>query len=180
MLGFSVDESVSPPRLKVGVRFPGSQTTSDVFPLAEPWSLRVTATGAFVEDIQAVVAAPFDVTLTPPAGTIEIDVTAALVATPAAGTGPVLLLGAADSTRLTAEQASLSAGFSVTWDPAANRATGEPTLERRADRRPPCAVSGRSRRLPGLRAPRDDRPRREPGRAGGDRAPDWSSPVVPR
>ena len=128
-LGFSVDETVSPPRVNVSVRFPGSATFSDVIPLAEPWSLRVDAAGAFAEDMQALVAAPFDVTLTPPAGTVAIDVTAALVAEPAAGTGPVLLLGEAEGTRLTAEKATASFGFSVTWDQAANQATGEPTLD---------------------------------------------------
>lgn len=128
VFGFVVDESISPPGVKVSVRFPGSQTTTDTYPLADPWALRVSATGAFVQDIQAVVTAPLDVALTPPAGTIDIAVDAALVAAPAAGTGPVLLLGAADSARLTAEQASFSAGLAVTWDQAANRATGEPTL----------------------------------------------------
>ena len=128
-VGFSVDETVTPHRVKVGVRFPGSATFSDVTPLVDPWSLRVSAAGAFVEDVQALVAAPFDVTLTPPAGTIAIDLTAALVAEPAAGSGPVLLLGELEGTRLTAEKASLASGFSVTWDQAANRATGEPTLD---------------------------------------------------
>ena len=156
VFGFSVDESVSPPRLTVGVRFPGTQTTSDVFPLTDPWSLRVTATGAFVEDIQAVVAAPFDVTLTPPAGTIEIAVTAALVATPAAGTGPVLLLGAADE-HSTDGRAGVALGRLLGHVGSAGESGYRRTdPERRADGRPPCAVSGRSRRLPGLRAPRDD------------------------
>jgi hypothetical protein len=129
IFGFSVDESSATPGVKVSVRFAGAQTTSDERPLVEPWSLRVSARGAFVEDIQAVVRPPFEVELKPPAGTIDIDVNAALVATPAAGSGPVLLLGTADGTRLTAERASLSGGFAVTWDPAANRATGEPTLD---------------------------------------------------
>jgi hypothetical protein len=129
VFGFSVDESSGIPGVKVSVRFAGAQTTTDERPLADPWSLRVSAKGAFVEDIQAMVRPPFDVELIPPAGTIDIDVDAALVATPATGTGPVLLLGTADGTRLTADRASLSAGFSVTWDPVANRATGEPTLD---------------------------------------------------
>jgi hypothetical protein len=47
-LGFSIDETVSPPRVKVGMRFPGNATVSDVYPLAEPWSLHVAAAGAFV------------------------------------------------------------------------------------------------------------------------------------
>ncbi|WP_048554137.1 DUF6603 domain-containing protein, partial [Nostocoides japonicum] len=129
LLGFSVDESVSPPRLKVGVRFPGSQTVTNAYPLDETWSIQVTATGAFVEDVQALVAAPFDVTLTPPSGTVEIEVTSGLVAAPPTGQGPVLLLGEDGGTRLTARTARFAVGFAVTWDPATNTAGGEPTLD---------------------------------------------------
>lgn len=129
ILGFSVDESVSPARLKVGVRFPGSQTVTNSYPLGDTWSIQVIATGAFVEDVQALIAAPFDVTLTPPAGSIEIDVSSGLVAAPPGGHGPVLLLGEQGGTRLTAATARFAAGFAVTWDPATNTARGEPTLD---------------------------------------------------
>ena len=129
ILGFSVDDTVSPPRVKVGVRFPGSQTVTNSYPLGDTWSIQVSAQGSFVEDVQALVAAPFDVTLTPPSGTVEIDVTAGLVAAPPGGQGPQLLLGAADGTRLVAQTARFAAGFAVTWDPASNTATGEPTLD---------------------------------------------------
>jgi hypothetical protein len=129
ILGFSVDETVSPPRVKVGIRFPGSRTVTNTYPLGDTWAIEVSAKGSFVEDVQALVAAPFDVTLTPPSGTVEVDVTSGLVATPPSGQGPQLLLGAADGTRLVAQTARFTAGLAVTWDPASNTATGEPTLD---------------------------------------------------
>jgi hypothetical protein len=129
ILGFSVDDSVTPSRVKVGIRFPGTQTVTNAYPLGDTWSIQVSATGEFVEDVQALVAAPFEVTLTPPSGTIRIDVSSALVAAAPTGQGPVLLLGAADGTRLIADTARFAAGLAVTWDPTSNTATGEPTLD---------------------------------------------------
>jgi hypothetical protein len=41
---------------------------------------------------------------------------------------PVVLIGDSGGTRLQADRAAFDAGFAVTWDPAANQATGEPTL----------------------------------------------------
>lgn len=127
ILGFQVDDSVSPPRLLVDIRFPGAQAFTGSYPLATPWSIEVDATGAFAADARATISPPFDVGIVPPSGTVDVDLTAGLVAEPADGT-PVVLLGAPGGTRLQARTAGFEAGFAVTWDAANNRATGEPTL----------------------------------------------------
>lgn len=126
MLGFRVDDTVSPNRLDVDVRFPGSQTFTRSYPLDDPWSIEVNATAAFAEDLTAEIAPPFTATLKPPSGTVEATVTAGLHATPPAGK-PAVLLGDPGGTRLQADQAAFDAGFSVSWDPVNNHATGEPT-----------------------------------------------------
>ena len=127
LLGFQVDDTVTPTGLVVSVRFPGSELFTRSYPLRDPWTIEVDATAAFAEDLSAAIAPPFAATLKPPSGTVDATVTAGLHATPPAGM-PVVLIGDPGGTRLQADRAAFDAGFAVTWDPAANQATGEPTL----------------------------------------------------
>ena len=127
LLGFQVDDTVTPTGLVVSVRFPGSESFTRSYPLRDPWTIEVDATAAFAEDLSAAIAPPFAATLKPPSGTVDATVTAGLHATPPAGM-PVVLIGDPGGTRLQADRAAFDAGFAVTWDPAANQATGEPTL----------------------------------------------------
>ena len=53
ILGFRVDESVTPARLEVTVRFPGGQSFTRSYPLGDPWTIEVNATAAFAEDLSA-------------------------------------------------------------------------------------------------------------------------------
>jgi hypothetical protein len=127
LLGFTVDDTVTPTGLVVSVRFPGSESFTRSYPLSDPWTIEVDATASFAEDLSAAIAPPFAATLKPPSGTVDATVTAGLHATPPAGT-PVVLIGDPGGTRLQADKAAFDVGFSVTWDPADNQATGEPTL----------------------------------------------------
>jgi hypothetical protein len=130
ILGFRVDDTVSPPQIAFSVRFPGTQTFTGTYPLPAPWLIEVVAKGAFVEDLAGRITPPFDVSLTPPTptATVEADVQAGLVAAPGADDPPMVLLGAPGGTRLQAGRVALRAGFAVDWDGATGRATGEPTL----------------------------------------------------
>lgn len=127
VLGFQVDDSVTPNQLAISVRFPGSATFTRSYQLSDPWTIEVDASAAFAEDVTAQIAPPFAATLKPPSGTVDATVTAGLHASPPPGT-PVVLLGDPGGTRLQADKAAFDSGFSVTWDPTNNHATGEPTL----------------------------------------------------
>jgi hypothetical protein len=127
LLGFQVDDTVTPPGLVVSVRFPGTESFTRSYPLGNSWTIEVDATAAFAEDLRAAITPPFAATLKPPSGTVNATVTAGLHATPPTGM-PVVLIGDPGGTRLQADRAAFDAGFAVTWDPVANQATGEPTL----------------------------------------------------
>jgi hypothetical protein len=127
ILGFQVDDTVTPAGLVVSIRFPGTESFTRSYPLRDPWTIEVDATAAFAEDLRAAITPPFAATLKPPSGTVNATVTAGLHATPPTGT-PVVLIGDPGGTRLQADRAAFDVGFAVTWDPVANQATGEPTL----------------------------------------------------
>ena len=128
LFGFQTDDSVSPPRLLVDIRFPGAAHYTGTYPLTPPWSIEVDAAGTFVADVRATITPPFTAGLVPPSGTVAADVTAGIVASPPDNDPVVVLLGAPGGTRLQARKASFEAGFAVSWDAANNQASGEPTL----------------------------------------------------
>ena len=82
--------------MKVGIRFPGSETVTNAYPLGGTWSIQVSATGEFVEDVQALVGRTVRRHAHAPVGDRStIDVSSALVGAAPTGQGPVLLLGEA-------------------------------------------------------------------------------------
>ncbi|MET9023768.1 DUF6603 domain-containing protein [Actinopolymorpha sp. NPDC004070] len=126
IVGLRVDTATAPPSVTADIRFGAGQTFTRTYPLKEPWQIRVEATGAFAADVRGRISPPFDVTLTPPGGTVEVDVSAGLVAD--AGGAPMLLLGAAGGTRVEATRVSLTFGFDASWDPVANQAGAMPEV----------------------------------------------------
>lgn len=126
IVGLRVDTTTAPPSLIADVRFGAAQTFARTYPLRAPWQIQVSATGAFAADMRGQITAPLHVALTPPGGTVDVDVSAGLVGDAAGAT--MLLLGAAGGTRLEATRVALTFGFNASWDAGAGRAAAVPDV----------------------------------------------------
>ena len=119
-----VDDAVVPPVLEGSLRFPAVQDYERTYDLIGPWQLVVAAKARFAADVGFRVAPPFDATLVPPSGTVELTFTSGAAASSEAD--PMLLIGEAAGTRLEATRVSGAVGFTVVADPSGAR--GEPTV----------------------------------------------------
>jgi hypothetical protein len=126
VVGLQVDGAAAPPGLTADIRFGADQTFTATYPLREPWRLELTATGAFAADVRATLTPPLHVALVPPGGTVDVDVSAGLVAD--AGGSTILIVGAAGGTRVEATRVALTFGFDASWDAGTGRAAAVPEI----------------------------------------------------
>jgi hypothetical protein len=126
VVGLRVDTSASPPGMSADIRFGADQTFTATYPLREPWQIQLSATGAFAADVRTTLTPPLHAALTPPGGSVNVDVSAGLVAD--AGGAAMLLVGAAGGTRIEATRVVLTFGFDASWDAGAGRAAAVPEV----------------------------------------------------
>ena len=128
-LQLAVDKSVSPPGLVSTISMPPSWQFSLNEPLGGPFSMTLTANGNFPYSTQILLSPKGYLALVPPAGaapTLELSFS---IAAPAAGGQPVILIGQTGSSRLQADQISIGAGLTASWDTATESATVDPSIQ---------------------------------------------------
>ncbi|MDV3220317.1 DUF6603 domain-containing protein [Intrasporangium sp.] len=106
----STDPSSSPPAFTADLRVPATQDVTFTLPLGDRWSLSFTSAARFDAGIGAVIRYPLELTITPPSGSVGIDLDLGLQAENPSG--PMMLLGAAGSSRLELQRFATSLGLS--------------------------------------------------------------------
>jgi len=110
VIRLSTDAATAPPALTADLRIPATQDVTFTLPLGNVWSLTFTAAARFDAGIGAVIRYPLELTITPPSGSIEIDLDMGLDAQ--GPSGPMILLGEAGGSRLELQRFSSSLGLS--------------------------------------------------------------------
>jgi hypothetical protein len=126
LFALRANPAASPPGLVANLRFPATQDYERTHPLRAPWNLTVSARARFVADVEATLTPPLAVSIRPPDGTVEVDVTAGLKGEDTGN--PILLLGQAGGTRLGATLVTAAAGFRASQGSGADHASGEPLI----------------------------------------------------
>jgi hypothetical protein len=117
-----------PPGLLATLNYQLPDGFSVTLPLSTLWSVQIAMSGSFDAGLSASITPPADIALKPPTGTLTGQLSSSLTATPAAGS-PILILGEAGSSRLTAAGASFGMGLNVTWDAVAGTASANPIID---------------------------------------------------
>ncbi|HEY3688194.1 MAG TPA: DUF6603 domain-containing protein [Streptosporangiaceae bacterium] len=113
--------------LKLGVVLSGNSVAAFDFPLSPPtWSAHVALTGSLPADTGGEIRPPFDITLTPPSGTLTGGATVGVTAQPPQ---PFMLLGEAGGSRLEFASARLDAGVTMAFDTGTGTATAGPVAD---------------------------------------------------
>jgi hypothetical protein len=108
----STDPSINPPAFTADLRIPATQDVTFTLPLGNLWSLTFTAAARFDAGIGAVIRYPLELTITPPSGSIAIDLNLGLQAENPAG--PMILLGETGGSRLELQRFTAGLGVSGT------------------------------------------------------------------
>jgi len=106
----STDPTTNPPALTADLRIPATQDVAFTLPLGNSWSLTFNAAARFDAGIGAVIRYPLELTITPPSGSISIDLDLGLQAQQPAG--PMILLGEAGGSRLELQRFAAALGAS--------------------------------------------------------------------
>ena len=121
----SIDPSTNPPKLTLRLRFPATQDFERIYPLGSLWNLDLSAKARFDDGLEASVAAPLDVQISPPTGSVSIDLAIGLLAQRAGGT--VVLFQEAGATKLEATRIGFTLGFTASASTGGG-ATAEPSV----------------------------------------------------
>jgi hypothetical protein len=116
--------ATSPPSIGVKLRFQATEDFERTFDLPDPWSMRLGAKARFGTGMDATIAPPFDVELTPPGANASLELTTDIAAEQ--GGQPMLLLGEVGGTRL--EATRIAAGFGFKAQADGIRLKGEPVV----------------------------------------------------
>ncbi len=109
VLRLSTDQTVSPPALTALLRVPATRDVTFTIPLGALWSITVTVGARFEAGIAASIRFPLELRITPPSGSVALDLDVGLQATKTPD--PMVLLGEAGGSRL--ELMKFSAGLGV-------------------------------------------------------------------
>jgi hypothetical protein len=118
----------NPPGLLATLNYSLPDGFAFTLPLTALWSAQVSISGSFDAGIQAAITPPADVALTPPSGSLTGQLQLGLTATPGAGS-PIVLLGQAGGSSVTAGSVSLGVGLNVTWDVSSGTASADPIID---------------------------------------------------
>jgi len=122
----SVDARSSPPGLIIPLRSGLSEPFSQEFQLGGPWKFTFQRDGQYGAGALLQLSPAGHVAIIPPVGPATVTATARLTAN---RTGkPLLLLGLAEGTRLSAEKFELSIEIKADWDSASGSARAEPSF----------------------------------------------------
>ena len=123
----TVDNSASPPGLKIAVVLPVGATVNQSFPLGKPgWTGVVNFTGSVTTDTQGTLRPPLSISFTPPSGTIDATASLGLQASPP---DPIVLFGEAGKSRLEVAGFSADLGVELTWNSSTNSSSAEPLVD---------------------------------------------------
>ncbi|HEX6347302.1 DUF6603 domain-containing protein [Umezawaea sp.] len=123
-LRLSVDPTTSPPAVTARLRVPARRDVALTIPLGSLWTLTLAVASRFEAGLDARVRPPFDVELTPPTGSLELDVTAGARAE--RGGAPIVLIGTTGSSRLEVGRFAVAVGVRASADPGGG-VTAEPS-----------------------------------------------------
>jgi hypothetical protein len=118
----------NPPGLLAMLDYSLPEGFAVTLPLSTIWSVQASVSGSFDAGLQAAITPPADIALTPPSasltGQLQLILTAA-----ADAASPIVLLGQAGGSRLTAGSANFGVGLNVTWDTASGTASADPIMD---------------------------------------------------
>jgi hypothetical protein len=123
----SFDTSSSPPGLLATLHYDLPAGINAAMPLSERWTVHVQIAGEFKAGLKALIVPPTAITLTPDAGgTLNGSLRMDLTAKGPDSAHPLILLGAADGSRLQADSVTLGVAMPATWDAASKSAKADP------------------------------------------------------
>jgi hypothetical protein len=124
LLRLSVDPLADPPALTLRLRFSATEDFQQTYPLGSLWNLELSAKARFDAGLEGKVTPPLDIALSPPTGTVSVEVEIGMLASNPGGT--VVLFAEAGATKLEATQLGLSLGVTATGGTAG--ASAEPSV----------------------------------------------------
>jgi hypothetical protein len=116
-----------PPGLLATLNYPLPDGFKFTVPLGTLWSAQVAISGSFDAGLAATITPPAAVALKP-SGILAGQLSSILTATPGAGS-PVVILGQAGGSRLTASSVSFGMGLDVSWDVTSGTASANPIID---------------------------------------------------
>jgi hypothetical protein len=155
----STDSSFNPPAFTADLRVPATQDFTFTFPLGNGWSLTFTAAARFDAGIGAVIRYPFEIAITPPSGSIAVDLDLGLQAEKPSGpmiastsslADPIANIGSSGTARLIRSRICLikDGSSSAAIEPETNR-FGAGWTRPCSSTRKPSLVNWRRKRSPG-------------------------------
>ena len=117
VLSATVDQSVSPPGLKIELALPGAATFEDAVSFSDLWKGTVKVTAAYEAGMEVTLRPPFTVNAKPPGGNVSLDLLLGLKAEKTEA-DPIVILGVAGGTRLSARSIGGSVGIKANLSPA--------------------------------------------------------------
>jgi hypothetical protein len=117
-----------PPGLLATLNYALPAGFSVTLPLSALWSVQIAISGSFDAGLAATITPPADVALKPASATLAGQLSSILTATPGAGL-PIVILGQAGGSRLTASSVSFGMGLDIAWDVTSGTASVNPIID---------------------------------------------------
>lgn len=108
----TVDETVSPPGIKLALSLPGNTDFTQEVALSDLWKATVAAKASFAAGMDATIRPPLSVTVSPPTGNVNINLLLGIKAEKSSG-DPIMIIGLTGSSGLFAKSIGASIGVNA-------------------------------------------------------------------